>query len=260
MFELVLKYIKKIAATMTRQQSTIETMLERGDMEEIAILTTKVQELEGQFAFWHTVSVGFLAAVVIVGILSYIFQYWAGETSISLGKAKDELRLAKERKSEEIISSTNQKAAEANARAEEARLELAKFKTWRSLTEQQHIEFIADMKRFAGVNFDISGGNGEEMGFAINIARALDTAGWNWVDWTEGGLAWNFPGVHFRVGLMVTRGVHIQIFDRSLLGAQDALAKSLRNAGFDGITTTLDASPPDHPRKYVMHIHIGPKP
>lgn len=81
------------------------------------------------------------------------------------------------------IAKANESAAKAEARAAEANLELEKFKAPRTLTDKQVSDIAHKLKPFAGQEFDVTPywDNPESLGIANRIADALVLSGWKYV-------------------------------------------------------------------------------
>jgi hypothetical protein len=163
-----------------------------------------------------------------------------------------------------LIASLEEQAGQANARAEEAALELAKFKAPRILSLEQQEKIAVKLKLFAGKQFDIAlNVEPEPQNFLIQIENILQTAGWIEIDW-------NAPGninLHFarerrpKAGIISLTGVIIQMHPEQKLelgAAALALASALSAEGIDaraeaglGVSNT---------NVEAIHILIGKKP
>jgi hypothetical protein len=192
-----------------------------------------------------------LANWVLIGAL--VFGVIATFAVVVSGKIKDE-KLARE------LKEKDGQIAEANARAEEAKLELAKFRAPRDISEDQRAKLAIGLKKFSGTVFDISGGDNETLMFALGIADTLTKAGWRIISWTGGKTTIHLPNRTFSAGFVMTTGVHIQIFDPTFSKASEALVNALKLAGFEGVQVTLENVPQEHPNRNVIHINVGPKP
>jgi hypothetical protein len=150
-------------------------------------------------------------------------------------------------------------AAEANARALEARLELEKFKSARSLAPDQQKEIAAKLQRFAGTIFDAAVGpmgDPEPIVFLRTLEPCLISAGWKSIPWTGGGMVYTEDGLA-SIGIGSVTNVIVDVapgsWDR-LGPAAQALAVALVAAGIDAI-----ASRSSNINNDAIHIRIGRK-
>ena len=166
-------------------------------MPDIQSLTTRVQELSSKVDWWNNaviVSLVFAAfAAALVGGATYkafrrAKQLAAAQNDLSSAK---ESQLKKELKDKDLqisgiqddtakatrnaaeaetkaegfrlsIATANKQAEEAKERAAQAALELAKFKTPRTLTPEQRKRISAKAKPFAGTTFDVAASDSKE--------------------------------------------------------------------------------------------------
>jgi len=149
--------------------------------------------------------------------------------------------------------------ADAQARAAEANLALAKFKAPRRLSSAQQALFVAKLKPFSGTEYDLSAKDPEPLDFALDIADVLTTAGWKVQTWTDSEIVTTLPKRSFAVGTVVLSGVDVQIRDPNLSAARDALVDVLTLSGFEGVRGSFASVSPESPGAKVMHIMIGTK-
>ncbi len=147
----------------------------------------------------------------------------------------------------------------AQKQADEAHLALEKFKSPRSLTDEQRMALTEKMKKFAGTVFEISGRENEALIFALSITDALTDAGWKVKTWTGGGEIINLPGRPFKAGAVIDSGVHLRTFSKELQEPRKALAEFLKDAAFTGVTEDTIVLPTDHGKRSEIEIIIGPK-
>jgi hypothetical protein len=164
------------------------------------------------------------------------------------------------RRSDERVAAANARAEEANQKAQEAALELAKLTTPRAISAE-HASAITDaISPFAGTPFILLiQPEPEPLSLMNQICDALVAAGWNWLG--SGHLiAFNRPGKP-SVGMMTGSGILLQLAS-SKKDAWEAPILALANAlvatGLEGVQATEvdDGSVPDT----AIHIRIGRKP
>ena len=159
------------------------------------------------------------------------------------------------------ISDSNARAALAEKGAAEAALELAKFKSPRTLTEIQQTAITEGLKQFAGTRYDAGigpAGDPEPLYLLRSIAASLAKANWVQVPWTGNPtMAYDEPPL-LSIGLTMVTNVIVDVhpeYWKKLSPAAEALAAVLRSQGIDAIAdskpTTIDAD--------VIHLRIGRK-
>lgn len=158
-----------------------------------------------------------------------------------------------------IVAEAEARAAEANLKAREAGLELAKFRAPRSLNREQTERIAGKIKPFAGTSFAgaRNPGNPEFESCLRDIEIALHMAGWKEVDWHVS------PGRSRAAGL-TTIGTDASVWDVSIGIPQRnfqthskpafALAEAL---SAEGITAT--AAIVYDQDAVAIHVMVGPK-
>jgi Tfp pilus assembly protein PilX len=111
-------------------------------------------------------------------------------------------------------------AAEANARADEAALELAKFKAPRELSDKQQARIADRMSRFSGQHVSIGAvpATSETVALAYQILRALQLANVN-IDFNEGAAEVQVGIVQGAVARYTTGNQKGREFSEALSGA-----------------------------------------
>ena len=147
-------------------------------------LTRQAAQLHDTVNWWNDwvvrslIAAALAAAAVVVTTRMQLFRAkQLDEVQAQLLKSK-EAQLASDLKDKDV------KIAEANERANQAALELAKFKAPRTLSGEQMNQIVMKMRRFAGTEFD--GGVGpvndpEPLHLFDQIAQSLTAAGWRQV-------------------------------------------------------------------------------
>jgi hypothetical protein len=205
---------------------------------------------------WKEVACGIFATVVIgLGVwLESIFDEKAHKDAAEL-----------QRRSDERVAEANARAAEANRIAQEASLELAKYRADRTLNEHQMARIADKVREFGPIRFDanVTPGSPESRRCLRFIEITLHTAGWNQVDWIgdgEYGSRWTIGLASFGETASVSN-VMIQF----LLDPEDpsvdfstqavALADALTVEGI------LAMARPGMPEQLGVPIHVlvGPK-
>lgn len=121
-----------------------------------------------------------------------------------------------QRISDEKIAEAEARAAEANQKAQEASLELARFRAPRMLTREQMDRVSDQVKEFAPLIFDaaVNPGDPEFRGCLRFIELVLGKAGWTQIDWVGSGEIGNRKSIglpNFGLGASV-RNVVIGFF------------------------------------------------
>jgi hypothetical protein len=237
------------------------------NVSEIQSLAAEVNNLTGSVNWWHTTIVVMIIVAAIVAVVIGATQWIALKKAEQLADKQALLSSAKEKQLALDLKDKDSQIAEANARAEEAKLKtarlelaLAKFKAPRRLTQNQRAKLVASLKEFSGTAFDISASINETLIFALDIESTRTEAGWDRRSWTGGGTAINLPGRPFVAGFVITEGIDIQIFNPGLSKARDALVNELRLAGFERVIGSDVDVPPEYTNRNVMHINVGTKP
>ncbi len=190
----------------------------------------------------------FLVGALVVGVIATV------GIVVSSNVKEDHLRRE--------IADANERAAEADARAAEAKLELEKFRKPRLPTTGQLASITEKLKPFAGTEFDtgFSPGDREQQDFLWILEPAIMAAGWTQVDWA------NPYGDVFRRGdrplsgpaavIGVSIEIHPEQRDR-LLPAAEALASALKDIGIEAKAGEFNVhnTNPD-----AIHVLIGRKP
>jgi len=125
----------------------------------------------------------FFGVLVIIGVLGETlegYRHWV------LDKRLRALRETESQVHEAELAKVQNDTANAEARAAEAKLELAKFKAPRTLGPEQLARVAAALSRFAKTQFDVAVGpmgDPEPDVLGSAISSALSNAGWHQVDW-----------------------------------------------------------------------------
>jgi len=156
---------------------------------------------------------------------------------------------------------TGKEIAEANARAAEAKLELEKFRSPRSLSLDQQDRIVVKMNAFAGQQFDVGWVVGDpEVGtIGTLIEDLLRRAGLKQVDWKGGDIVFSRQGRPIN-GMVSLNGIVIQM-DSSVVAlfwpTADALAKALNAEGIPAKAEPGSGTAAEN--KNAMHVLIGKK-
>jgi hypothetical protein len=163
-----------------------------------------------------------------------------------------------------IVAEANARAAEANQKAQEAILELARFKAPRELTQEQRGRIVDKLKPFSGTEYDIaiSDADPEILNFVFIIELVLSTAGWTEIDWQGNGEGFIREGMLIiRLGVSVTNvmiGVHVS---QPLKLCEHALALSdaLMTEDIDATAARLTPHRMSSTNANAVHILMGRK-
>ena len=167
-------------------------------------------------------------------------------------------------KSRAAIAEANARAAEATQKAEEASLELAKYRAPRTLTREQRGRIVDKVKQFSGTEYDIalSDSDPEILGFVSLIELTLSTAGWIGVDWKGKGEALIRQGRPLvrlgNTGANVVIGVHVNQPPKLLECAMD-LSDALVAEGIDATAGRHTPHEMSSTNANAIHILIGRK-
>jgi hypothetical protein len=195
-----------------------------------------------------TIANGVLLASLVVGALS----------TFVIVKTSD----VKERYWAEDRRLSNERIADANARASEAELALVKFRAPRLPTPAELASLTDKIKPFAGTKFDVGHArvDREAWDFLWRLEPAISAAGWVHIDWVGGTVfkknGW--PGDHL-YGEMGVNNVSIEVRPQSraeLMPAAEALAAALEAIG---ITATTGDNNNSSQNDDAIHLIVGPK-
>jgi hypothetical protein len=176
--------------------------------------------------------------------------------------------LLRERSAKQIASieletaKVNEQAKLAEERAAEAKLELEKLKTPRSLSAAHQAEIAAKIKQFSGQTFDVAlNASDPEAGYFWNgLEDAILAAGWTQLDW-KGGMIVFDRTPRKTAGVISVIGVIVQMHpDKAMAfsGAALALVAALKAVGIDARAEPGSGTQAEN--NEAMHILVGRKP
>ncbi len=154
---------------------------------DIQSITEEIQRLSQSVAWWNKWVIGGMAATAIAASVLVIAQMMVNREAKSLSEAQERfLKLKDEKLSKELsdkgvlIAEANERAANADKKAAEAQLELAKFKAPRTLTDEQRERITRKLKPFLSTTFEVVtySGEPEPITFSNVIVETLVKAGW----------------------------------------------------------------------------------
>jgi hypothetical protein len=205
---------------------------------------------------------GILVAIGAVGTPIAGYLHWRR------GNQLQELQTAENLELQQGIARLRAESAEANARAAEASLELAKFRAPRSITAEQQTTIAEKLSRFEGTHFDMAviPADPEAASFLGQISKTMQLAGWKWVEWTHPGgplaFTYTWPGLP-NVGQMGTTGIDIFLDHDHVTELWDAattLALALKAEDFSSGTVKDVVKEQGIPNHDTIHVVIGKKP
>jgi len=168
-------------------------------------------------------------------------------------------RFADERisKNEADTATANARAAEAEQRASEANLELARMKAPRTLRPEQQQRVIAILKPFAGTQFDIGlvEGDAEAAEFMTLCEAVLQAAGWKQTDWVGGDIVMTRAGKP-TAGLVTTTNVAIAVHPETESTLGNAAATLSAALSLEGIAARTGTSGAGFLNRNVGAVHI----
>jgi len=168
---------------------------------------------------WLMIAGGVLGFVALGATLASSFVLWrvAGVAQTELESKTSSMNVELER--QKTKTSEFEKEAEllkigvadANARADEARLELEKFKTPRDFPTEKQAVLTGKMRKFSNIRFDtgVAAPDPEHLFLLKQITEALKEAGWANVAWQGPGLTIGDQNSAAAVGLASVAGVAI---------------------------------------------------
>jgi hypothetical protein len=212
---------------------------------------------------WNVIMVSFLGlgaiAAVVVGVSTAVIIKLQKQEAADSARAFATYKL----EAGENIAAANARAAEADQKAAEAKLELEKFKAPRSLDRAQLERITEAMKPFSGFPFDFSiQPDGETIGLMEQIGGALKSAGLTWEPWhgrTPGMPAFLQPGVP-QAGMVAFTGLMIQIDDSKTPQWGTAIAVLRDRLHAEGIDAEGRRITDGTETANAIHIYIGRKP
>jgi hypothetical protein len=199
---------------------------------------------------------GVLVAIGAVGGSVAGYLHWRRSGQLQTILEAENLAQQKE------IANANATAAQAEQRAAEANLELARMKAPRTLMPERQESVVSMLKPFAGVRFDVGlvQGDPEAAAFMILLEAVLNAAGWIEVDWVGGDIVMTREGKP-TVGLVTTANVAVAVHPEktsSFGNAAAALGEALNAQGIVTRSGTVGAGFINQDAK-ALHILIGRK-
>lgn len=212
--------------------------------------------LADTFFNWSNVILIVGAAMVLVGTIGSIKMGGIREYFADL-RISDNERATKAAIAESDVAKAT--AAEANARALEARLELEKYKAARTLTAAQQTSIESALKTYSGTVFDTAVGpmgDPEPIVFLRVLEPVLVNAGWKPTKWSGGGIEYTEVGMP-PIGITSVTNVIVDVAPAAwnkLGPAANALAAALAAVGIDAIAS--NTSPINNE---IIHVRVGRK-
>jgi hypothetical protein len=208
------------------------------------------------FAFWFTVIGVFLT--FMGGMASIVARRYARE----LATEKANVVRVREEQTKLEIENAKRAAAEADARAAEANLELAKFKAPRQLSSEQSNRITESIKKWSGTRFTLAVFNDPEaIAFMSQIETALLSAGWIETDWKGGGaLAYTRAG-RPNVGITLLQGLFVQADSSHATDFGWQVGTLVANLKEEGLHATAEVARmvPQDGNIDVIQIQVGKK-
>jgi hypothetical protein len=187
------------------------------------------------------------ALFVLVGTVGAIFS----------GGIREHFADERISKNEADTATANARAAEAEQRASEANLELARMNAPRTLRPEQQQRVIAMLKPFAGTQFDIGlvQGDPEAAELMILIETVLKAAGWSQIDWVGGDIVLTLAG-RPTAGVVTTTNVAIAVHPERASTLENAAAALLTALSSQGIAARAGTSAAAFLNRNADAIHI----
>jgi len=228
-------------------------------MPEIQSLSGRIQELDRAVNFWNTAMIWSLVFTALAAIAVVVTTRIGLQRAKQLADVQAELTRAKESqlaldlKDKDIkIAGAEERAAEANRKAEEERLRRVELQ--RSVLHRMIPQIgVGDkmnydsLKPFKGVNVILRYAPEREPGmFSGNLAAIVQNAGWN------------FLGQQPAKKNEIVEGVTVEGDSDFSMKAAKSLVEFLKISGIDG--ARLTAAKPGSASKDTVEILIGPMP
>jgi len=179
---------------------------------------------------------------------------------IKLGQMAGLRQSELKRRSDERVGVANVRAEEANQKAQEAALELARLITPRTISAEQKAQIVEAIRPFANTPFDFSlMPDPEPLALMNELEEVLTGSGWNWLPVMQ-IIVFGRPGMP-NVGMHTGTGIHILVASAKKAGWEPAimaLANALASVGLQGVVAQeADDGSAD---EQAIHIRIGRKP
>jgi hypothetical protein len=153
--------------------------------------------LESSVSFWDAISFWFITGGVVLAFVG-------GLASIMFRRYNRQLVALTEIQNRQDKAANEKAIAEANARAAEANLELAKFKAPRSLTKEQQDRLIAKLTPYSGQLFSFNvTADPEAINFLQIIRNVLVAARWKEIPSQYGDVSVGGVGVSTNTGVIL---------------------------------------------------------
>jgi hypothetical protein len=228
----------------------------------------------------HTLAAYVLIAGLILEVINAVIWFHGAETIAGIvavllivGGVWGEVHFAHKARlaGDKQLAQYEARTAEANQKAAEAAVELAKFRApRRSLMTPEALASITEKLRpFAGTQFDsgIGAASGEQADFWWDLQPAIVAAGWVHIPWEYGHPDKPMQGGGIIItqadrpasGSVAVTNVEIHLFPRErdlLLPAATALISALNEVGIDAADAGYNAS---SATANAIHILIGDK-
>lgn len=208
-------------------------------------------------AFWDSVeSWAFLGVIITLAIEfaahRFVVPY---REKLETARELEVARLATESDTARAaIAGANQRAAEADERAAEARLELERLKTPRVLSANQKDRLVALLHPYAGQQFSLSvASDPEAISLLKSIQGVLEKAGWVRIPPQLGQILIGDAGQAFQIGVRL----HISPEAPQLLVDRVTVLSTLLNE--DGIASIAQRNV-DLKNNEAINVMVGTKP
>jgi hypothetical protein len=178
---------------------------------------------------------------------------------IRFGRKADAVASALQQISDQNVAEANARADEANQKAQEAALELVRYRQPRSFTREQMYRIAEKLKPHAGMQFAGAtvGRNPEYLGFLQFIEMALTLSDWREIDWhVSSGITRSAGRTTIGTDVSVSNVLitfPLNNAPKSVEAAAVALADALTAEGF-AAQAGLDMR-----NTGVVHVIVGPK-
>jgi len=219
---------------------------------------------------WLMIAGGILGFVALGATLASSFVLWkvAGIAQSELESKTSSTDVELERQKTKTSEFEKEAALlkigvlDANARADEARLALEKFKTPRDFPTEKQAVLADKMRKFPNVQFDtgVAAPDPEHLFLLRQIGEALQQAGWTRVPWEGPGLTIADKDSAPAVGLASVAGTAIFVNPNSraeLWGAVTELTDCLNDAGLVAHNGRMAVS--GNTNADTIHVMVGRK-
>lgn len=212
-------------------------------------------DLQSKVWLANEVRIWGLAVTALVGLISFAATWTHSRWQSELAAQKEEVASKLQRESDERIADAQARAAEANQKAEEERLARVRIEQRladRNLSDEQFATVVEKLKAFVGQQYrvvtfwDLR----EPMAISNRISRAITAAGWEYLQLGPGG------------GILLggLAGVHVYVHPQATPAVRNAARTAVEALSAEEISAELrEINDPANPTN-IIQFNVGTKP